>query len=491
MQRYILEKPWVLRGFFNQPYMAIDPTGQHPHPVRPMTEGLGNVLLACDGLHPLDPSPELSALCKAGLVAPAGQGAALTAGQRYRVLPFEWKSRVQFSITGRCNLNCLHCFMAADRERQREDDDLTGEQLIAILDQLPACGVTRLELTGGEPLLSPHFEALVEGIARRHMVLERVLTNGFLVDDALFDLLERQGLHPQIVISFDGLGIHNWIRNHPQAQDRAIAAMERTVKRGFPLRCAVNLNQATVPRLVDTCRFLVSKGASSLFLIRTSETPRWSANAWVKESLSFEEYYQACCDVAQADLEEDWQAEIQAFNGFTLRFDPVPHLAQKPPCAVYDSCFMRCGRAADSFFISHTGQVWPCDAFEGIGMAGGFFDRRSLKEDSLETLLGDSTYAQAMEITLDQVRQDNESCAGCAYFPQCGGGCRAFGYGWGLHQKGYKGTSRLTAKALTHCTYYRGGYARKMAEMVERAARATAVGAAAGNPSGEGSVGGA
>lgn len=472
MPRYLLKEPWVLRGFLNAPYAVIDPTGQNPNPVRRMNQELWNVLLGCDGQVELGDTPQRRALEKAGLIVPAEAGAALAPEQRYRVLPFDHKPWVQFSITGRCNLNCLHCFMAADKERQRKNDDLTGEQLMAILDQLLGCGVCRLELTGGEPLVSPHFASLVKGIAARHMRLERILTNGFLVDDALFDLLEDQGLRPQIVISFDGLGVHNWMRNHPQAQERAEAAMELTVKRGFPLRATVNLNRATLPGLVDTCRYLVGKGAKSLYLIRTSETPRWSENAWVEESLPFEAYYQACCDVAQADLAEGWQAEIQAFNGFTLRFGPKPYLAEKRPCAGYDSCFMRCGRAAASFFISHTGQVWPCDAFEGIGMAGGFFDQRSLKEDTLEALLGDSTYAQAMAVTLDQVRQDNESCAACPHFAQCGGGCRAFGYGWGLHEKGYQGSGKLTARALTHCTYYRGGYAGKIAQMVEEAARA-------------------
>lgn len=170
--------------------------------------------------------------------------------------------------------------------------------------------------------------------------------------------------------------------------------MELTVKRGFPLRATVNLNRATLPGLVDTCRYLVGKGAKSLYLIRTSETPRWSENAWVEESLPFEAYYQACCDVAQADLAEGWQAEIQAFNGFTLRFGPKPYLAEKRPCAGIRQLLYALRPGGGDFFISHTkGQVWPCDAFEGIGMAGGFFDQRSLKEVPWRRCWG-STYAR-------------------------------------------------------------------------------------------------
>ncbi len=471
MARYILKKPWVLRGFFNAPYVVLDPTGQNENPVRLMNQALWDVLLSCDGQTEAEPDAAANALLQAGLIAPAQTGERLDARQRYRVLPFDRKPSVQFSITGRCNLNCLHCFMASDREREHENDDLTQDQLMSILDQLLGCGVTRLEITGGEPLLSPHFTRVVEGIAARHLKLDRILTNGFLLNEALLDFLEAQGQRPQIVVSFDGLGVHNWMRNHPQAEERAVAAMELTVRRGFPLRCTVNINRATLPGLVDTCRFLKSKGASSLYLIRTSETPRWSANDWVDESLPFEDYYEGCYQVAKADIEEGWRMELHVFNGFFLTFDPEPRLAGKRPCSGEDSCAIRCGRALRSFFISHTGQVWPCDAFEGIALASGFLDKRSLRDSTLEQLLSDSVYTKAMEVTLAQIRADNESCANCPYFAQCGGGCRAFGYGWPLHEKGYTGKSRFTGRALTHCTYYRGGYAQKMADLVEKAAR--------------------
>lgn len=49
MPRYLLNSPWVLRGFFNAPYVVLDPTDRNENPVRVMNQALWDVLLACDG----------------------------------------------------------------------------------------------------------------------------------------------------------------------------------------------------------------------------------------------------------------------------------------------------------------------------------------------------------------------------------------------------------------------------------------------------------
>lgn len=474
MERYLLQQPWTLRGFAGHPYLLIDPSGKMPCPVRPMNEVLWNVLIRCDGRILHQETRVHRILMKYGLIAPvSSDNRGLSPEQAYQAFPFEWRTTVQFSITGRCNLSCLHCFMAADKAGRREDDDLTCEELVKIVDQLPACGVSHVELTGGEPLCSPHFHAVVKRLTQRHLVISRILTNGFLVDDGLFDFLEEQEQRPEIVISFDGLGVHNWQRAHPRAQEEAVRAMELTRKRGFPLRCTIQVNRRSLPRLIETCRFLKEKGVNSFYLIRTSETPRWSENRWVDESLPYDMYYDAGCRLAEIILQEEWHTELQVFNGFHLWFDSHPRLRESAPCSRSESCFHRCGRARDSFFIGHTGYVWPCDAFEGIGKAGGFFGGETLRDRSLKDILENSAYARAMAVSLEEVLADNEECRYCTYFDECGGGCRAVGYGESMfHGKGYAmGNGRLTNKSVLTCTYYRGGYADRIKAMISDAGK--------------------
>ena len=470
MARYLLQQPWTLRGFLNAPYVLIDPSGSIEHPVRPLNETLFSALLTCDGQTDCAEGTAQRVLQKHGLIAPVlEENAGLSPEQTYRLNRFDLKPAVQLSITGRCNLNCLHCFMAAEKERGRPDDDLTREQLLRLVDQFPACGVDQVELTGGEPLICPHFRAVAERLALRHVTLVRILTNGLAVDGALFDFLAAQGQRPEMVISFDGLGTHDWLRNSPHAEEAALAAMRLTVARGFPLRCTVQVNRRSLPRLIETCRYLVRLGAKSLYVIRTTETPRWAENAWVSESLPVPAYYEACCELAQAVVREQWNIRLDVFNGFSLYFDPTPKLVRSSPCDDGASCLCRCGRAASTFFIEHTGRVLLCDAFEGIGGAGGLLDGANLKETPLAEMLRGSAYAEIGSVTLGDIKKANKACRDCSYFGECGGGCRAVGYGSSMfHEAGYVSAhGRLDKRAFTTCTYYRGGYAARMRALTE------------------------
>ena len=54
-------------------------------------------------------------------------------------------------VTDRCNLSCVGCYSYI--EERNTQKDLTTAQLKHIVDQLAACGVERLVISGGEPFI--------------------------------------------------------------------------------------------------------------------------------------------------------------------------------------------------------------------------------------------------------------------------------------------------------------------------------------------------
>ena len=65
-----------------------------------------------------------------GLVRPSGGNDWLLPDQEYQFYPNAFKEHVQWSITGKCNFRCRHCFMSAPHAAEGEP---TFEELMQML----------------------------------------------------------------------------------------------------------------------------------------------------------------------------------------------------------------------------------------------------------------------------------------------------------------------------------------------------------------------
>ena len=68
---------------------------------------------------------------------------------------------VAWQITNECNLACLHCIEESGPGKAFADE-LDRDQVFAVLDQLLDSEVPYLSFSGGEPMVHPHFFAMVE-----------------------------------------------------------------------------------------------------------------------------------------------------------------------------------------------------------------------------------------------------------------------------------------------------------------------------------------
>ena len=90
--------------------------------------------------------------------------------------------RVLWEVTSACNLECDFCLVEKKHRHMPLDRALeTARDLIA-------CGVEKFLISGGEPLLYPWIEPLLEYLVERG-VLIKLLTNGTLDKPAVWDLI--------------------------------------------------------------------------------------------------------------------------------------------------------------------------------------------------------------------------------------------------------------------------------------------------------------
>ena len=95
----------------------------------------------------------------------------------------------------RCNLSCAYC-----NEFDKVSKLLPLEVMFSRIDRLAALGTTIITLSGGEPLLHPELERIVQHI-RGCGILAGLITNGYLLTPQRIERLNRAGLdHLQISI---------------------------------------------------------------------------------------------------------------------------------------------------------------------------------------------------------------------------------------------------------------------------------------------------
>lgn len=112
---------------------------------------------------------------------------------------------LRISVTDRCNFRCTYCMPAEGIELMRHDEVLTLEQIADIVSVgAKKYGISKIRLTGGEPLVRKGIVDLVAMISSIKQIKEiNMTTNGVLLNKYAKDLKEA-GLS-RVNISLDTL----------------------------------------------------------------------------------------------------------------------------------------------------------------------------------------------------------------------------------------------------------------------------------------------
>ena len=111
---------------------------------------------------------------------------------------------LRVSITDRCNLRCVYCMPIDGISKTNHEYILSYEEILRIVEVAVKNGITKIRITGGEPLVRKGVVDFVRSISRIHGVKDLSLTtNGILLKDFASDLFDS-GLH-RVNISMDSL----------------------------------------------------------------------------------------------------------------------------------------------------------------------------------------------------------------------------------------------------------------------------------------------
>ncbi|NNF40970.1 MAG: GTP 3',8-cyclase MoaA [Woeseiaceae bacterium] len=115
---------------------------------------------------------------------------------------------LRISLLDQCNFRCPYCMpeakFHADYEFLRKQQRLTYAEIMRVAEAAAGLGVSKLRLTGGEPLLDKHLPTLVEGLAKLPGIDDLALTTNGMLLAPLADRLAEAGLQ-RVTISLDSL----------------------------------------------------------------------------------------------------------------------------------------------------------------------------------------------------------------------------------------------------------------------------------------------
>ncbi len=87
---------------------------------------------------------------------------------------------LRVSVTKRCNLNCTYC----GAQNEKENNELTADEIEKIVRAFASCGINKVRLTGGEPLVRRDICDIAGRISRIYGIKKLALTtNGIMLKE--------------------------------------------------------------------------------------------------------------------------------------------------------------------------------------------------------------------------------------------------------------------------------------------------------------------
>ena len=75
---------------------------------------------------------------------------------------------LRLSVTELCNLRCRYCMPAEGVEKRRHEDMLTEEETVRAVKAAASLGLSKVRLTGGEPLVKKNILSIAEKAGITH-----------------------------------------------------------------------------------------------------------------------------------------------------------------------------------------------------------------------------------------------------------------------------------------------------------------------------------
>lgn len=425
---YRLKEPWAYRGWKKTPYALQAQFGEHkldrPHFLEkaPFMD-----LLYCNGeedVNPADFSEKgrqlIENLTDAGIIESSESPMTpLESFQRYHVYPSRYIESVHWSITGKCNMRCRHCLVSAPLAHHPQ---LPLEDCLHIVEEMAKCGVKRVDLTGGEPLVRGDFEEIVKALTQHGITIAMIFTNASLLTEETLQKLKKHQQSPGFQLSFDGLGHHDWLRGVEGAEKQADAGLRLLQHHQIPVNAAMCIHRKNAKSLPDTAWYLAGLGVKNLRLNAPQKLGLWSEYA-EEYALTEDEVWAVYRDFITEYFAHGMPIGVQLDGYFkcaqgSVKYD-VGYAKNKKADSEWDQ-IAYCESMQYNVYISPEGLVCPCMGFSDTVLKDRF---PNVLHEPLGKITLEGFYHDLVKTKVADLIARNPQCEKCEHLQSCRGGC--------------------------------------------------------------------
>jgi radical SAM protein with 4Fe4S-binding SPASM domain len=310
-------------------------------------------------------------------------------------------------LTTACCCRCDTCGSAAGSPRPQELSTAEWQEQVRALARL---GCQRLSLLGGEPLLYPGWLAIAELATGLGLIVD-LITCGLGIDEVTLEALSS-GAFASITLSIDGTeAVHDRLRRTPGGYAEALRAITRLDRAGMKVGVTTQVNQSTLPTLLELAPELQEAGAMGWQLQLTMPSGRARQHRdLVLRPADMPRVHEA---LRQLVARRGLRPFITDNIGYLTRDDPILRTPPMHPPRTYCGCFA----GLRAIGITSDGGVKGCLALPDE-LVEGNVRQQPLEEIWLDE--GKFSYNRAFDPA-----SLSASCAACAYAQVCRGGCTA------------------------------------------------------------------
>ena len=234
-------------------------------------------------------------------------------------------NQIYFYLTAGCNLACRHCWLAPGFDADGSHyPTLPVELFETAIREAKPLGLSGVKLTGGEPLLHPQIQQLLE-IVRREGLRLTIETNGLLCTPAMAQEIAKS---PDrfVSVSIDGAdaATHEWVRGVRGSFDKACQAVRNLAVADTSPQIITSLMRCNADQVDAVVRLAEDLGASSVKFNIVQPTARGERIYEIDQALTIAELIQLGRHV---EMELAPTTRLQLFYDYPLAFHPLSRIA--------------------------------------------------------------------------------------------------------------------------------------------------------------------